>query len=1320
MAGESSPGTLQDPGPHRPLKNNTPRDNSISDAESQPAFLIQLESQSTPACVSQDEKKNQNRLVQSGKPEDKQVLETNESFSFAPQPKHKPNQFSGRQRHLNIDFETFEAPKDEAERVIVDTPPSEPVRSRQRWERTSPKDSRDHHRKIAGSQTGNSSSHIHQGKQSQLITGNGDQNSVQPELEHIGIRAGMPTQYISSGMSPPFGNHSAVGGFSDSQKNSIDCRPSFAMEGRLNDRPFADADASFPGFHRTPAQKSGQSPVIDKGTMLCLNGPRGAVNGMAEPMRASDIRMETIVGVDMPQSHNGNSSERAKHEQQCHTPRYKKQHLKANVFHSHTPVGDLELPQKSTPSTAGKQREHRTPRQQPIQPSRHEEEQESVSRRTLSRHSNVSRHQLSRNHQKRHSQLTQEGLGSKGQADRRDGQPHKQNHVQKSHFRVLQSMINHHNMFLEHATLTEESLRAEIAGQERTVEALKTRMERSYLHHQQEQEHQKTLNAEISSLLQQKKDEVIAIMAQRDGREKELGAEVAKLQALGEVHAAEKSDLRCQLEDTQSKLQKLHDKGRGYKDHLNRAIAEHQELWQQSRNISQKAINDMRKEHQESEEHFRSALEQKQGAQDKLNRIFNDKRATAASKTKSLESALGKLEGDLLAEADKTKGLEEQLSKSRERETFLLRVEDNIRQIFDKLSELHVKSVQAHAVPINVTERQVRLDKITAYVQSAPWAELGDEIRQALNNFQKEIMPQFLQQMKGMATERSTIEDRLQSLEKIVQNQAVLAGTERQKQQDQLLRQISQEKKEIQDLFLTLQPRKNQMTEIFKAVSDVAHKLQELKTSAVPASQNGTTSEAEFRGLQELLLIRDHQVSEIQSKLKLQCENHEVTLRELRERLLQAEEDVRQKSELVKNSQCKTLTEENGIATKAQEKKRELELQLRHSEDSRQNIQQQLSESEAEIKRLKTLRDNSEVITLRKELNDANQRIVNLTLKFRETQTTAVDIGVLDQLAEQLVQLNNMKEDIRQLKISGKTYAMVGKELATMLSIQDASIGDDILAPDSLVIPEPDLPDLQQGTSSETALVQSGKKTVFRRPVEEPYQEVPAPSVAQEKLDRRKAKGHGPHPKPILRQKRMATGSLNTPKEPLVTRHAGHSLYNRPVQSAFMAGPTAISDIRSNLLGDREVQISHLMSHGDWQKITADESQGVQQGTKRSSSLPPSSQRSKRSKTSFHVNNDDSNEGSSVAGEGSIVNSQQMKSSQQTEIDSSQSSQGQSQDNDHTSPHFHQSTHKPGADTSCRGNVGHDKDSQQKQQPAKIQNSTKAVRKESLRSAILA
>ncbi|KAK2033962.1 hypothetical protein LX32DRAFT_660299 [Colletotrichum zoysiae] len=1241
MAGESSPDPLQEPGSNRPLKCNTPSENSISGVGSQQGLLSQLQdSQSTTTCVFQDEKNSQHGLVQSGKSEEDQIHEANQSFSFAPQPKHRPYQFSGRQKHPNIDFETFDAPKGEAERLFVDTTPPESGTPRRYWERTSPENSRDHHRKTAGSQTGNSSSHIRREMEGRSITDDLGLDSVQPELEHAIIRTGMPTQHISGGISPLVETRPAVENDSESRSSTVNHPPGLTVEGRCSGRPFADADASFPGFHLITAQKSGQIPVIKKDTISCLNSPREAVDSITKPVHASHQRMDTMISVKAPQALNDNTFERDKREQQIHTPQYDKQHLKANVTSSPLPASNdgTVLP-------------------------------------------NSSRFDLSDTRKNGNMFLDVHFHGSQMFQDiesrvivRNDT-----DHVQRSHFNVLQSMITHHNRFLEDAKLTEESLKTEIADQELAIEALKTHMQRSDLRHQQEKQHQKTLNAEVTSLLQ-KKDEVIAIMAQREDRERELGAEVAKLRALEEEHAAETSELKSKLEETQAKLDKLKDKGRGYKDHLNKAIAEHQELWQQSRDISQRTIDDMRKEHQESEEHFRSALEEKEAAQDKLNRIFDDKRAvlekelhTAASKTKSLESAMGILEGDLLAEAEKRKGLEEQLSKSIARETFLQRVEGSITEISDRLNEMHVKSVQTDVVPISIVER---LDKITAHVQSAPWADLGDEIRQSLDYFQKEVIPRFLQEVKSTTTERPIIEDRLKSLEKTVQNQVVL----------QLLQQISEEKKENQALFLSLKAKDGLMTELSNAVSEMACRLQELKASVALPCQNGTTLEAEIRVLHERVLSRDHQVSEIQAELKFQREAHEVTLRELRERLHQAEEDVRQKSELLKDSQCKTITEEDECAANAQEEKRELELQLRHSEDSRQNIQQQLSESEAEIKRLKTLEGNSEIPNLRKELEDANQRIVNLTLKLRETQTPAVGAGVLDQLAEQLAQLNNMKEDIRQLKTSGKAYTTVSKELTTMLFKQDAL--DDILAPNSMVVPEPDLPDLQQGdpvnplpifevTSSETTPVQGGKKTVFRRPVEEPYQEVPVPSVAQEKLHRREAKSHGPHPKPILRPQRMKIGPLKSLRDSLVTRHAGHSSYNRPVQGASMTGQIAISDVRSNLVGNRKVQISHLTSHGDWQNMTAHGNQSVQQGTKRGSGLLPSAQRPKRSKTSFPVDDDDNNDGSSVAGEQNIVDSQKIESSQQTDINSNQSSQGGSQDNDHTSRHFHQSTHMP-------------------------------------------
>ncbi|GJC87495.1 hypothetical protein ColLi_10333 [Colletotrichum liriopes] len=837
-------------------------------------------------------------------------------------------------------------------------------------------------------------------------------------------------------------------------------------------------------------------------------------------------------------------------------------------------------------------------------------------------------------------------------------------------------------MFLEDARLTEESLKNEIMAQEREIKGLETRLRTSHLRHQQEKGHRKTLETELD-LLQQKKSELVAITAQRDDRAQELEGEVAKLQNQREQQGLETSRLENKLEETQSKLDKLQDKSRGYKSYLNKAIVEHQKLWQQSKDISQKAIDDMRKEQQKSEEESRLALEEKQAAQEKLNRIFNDRRTViqqeldaTASNTKSLKLAMDKLEGDLRAEADKTRCLEEQLSESRYQESLLLRVEENIKRISDKLDEIHVKSEQANAVPILITER---LDEITAYVQSTPRADFGDEIRQFLKTFQEDTMSQFRQEVKSMTTGRSAMEDRLRSLEKSIQNQTALAQTECKKQQDHLLEQVADKMKEDQGLFQALQSKDGQVMKMTNTVSELTRKLQELEASTVLVSQNATTSKAELQVLQERLLKREHQISEIQTELKLQREAHEETLRELRERLLHAEEDVRQKSELVKDAQCRMATAKSELAAMTQEKQRELELQLRHSESSQQAIQHQLSESEAEVKRLKILIDSSEVLGLQKELNDANQRIINLTIKLREAQMPGTDAGVLDQLAEQLAQLNNMKDEIRELKTSGKTYTTVSKELAKMLLEQDAAKSDDILAPDSLVMPESDLPDLQQGdsvdslinfdfTSSEAAPVQSSKKMVFRIPVEEPDHEVFAPSVVQEKLQRRETRSHGSNPKPILRQKRTAAESSGAHREPLVARHAGHSSYNRPVQGAPRADQAAISDVRSKLVGDRKAQVSDLTVHDDWQKMIAQESQGSLQGIKRSSSIPPFYRRPKRSKTSFPV--DDDNDKSSGAGGGSIIDSQQIESSQQCERGSTQVSQEQSQEKGHTSRHF--------------------------------------------------
>ncbi|TIC95275.1 hypothetical protein CH35J_008070 [Colletotrichum higginsianum] len=564
-------------------------------------------------------------------------------------------------------------------------------------------------------------------------------------------------------------------------------------------------------------------------------------------------------------------------------------------------------------------------------------------------------------------------------------------------------------MFLEDAKLTEANLKCEIAGQEQHIEALGARLESSHLQCQQEQDRRQALESELG-FLQQQKDKLAAIAAKSSDRTQELENEVSRLQAQSEQDNIATIRLENELAETKSKLSKLQEKSRGYKDYLNKAVIEQQKLWQQSKDISQKAIDDMRKENQESEEKLRLALKKNQEVQDDLDQKFNNKRAAlhqelnaAVTSIRSLESAMERLEGDLNAESIRTRDCEDQLRESRHQEMLLMRVEESIERISDKMDRLNVFPEHSNTVPTSITER---LEVIAGYVQSAPRADVGDEIRQALKTFQGEMMSQFLQEVKGMMARQSTIEDKLQSLENSIQHQSTSDQTDR-REQEKPLEQHSHKREKNKGFHQLLQSKEAQVVEMTTTVAELTRELQDIGAYTELASKNAMTSEAALQILQ------------------IQREDRETTLAEPRERLRHAEEYVSQRSELVKDSHSKMATAKDEFAAMAQEKQCELELQLRHSEDSCRILQQQLSESEAEIKRLKALEDGSGELRLQKELDNAQQRITNLTLKLRETQTPAVDAEVLDQLADQLAQLHRMKDEIKQLKTSGKTYTML-------------------------------------------------------------------------------------------------------------------------------------------------------------------------------------------------------------------------------------------------------------------------------------------------------
>ncbi|WYZ37817.1 hypothetical protein EsH8_II_001323 [Colletotrichum jinshuiense] len=307
--------------------------------------------------------------------------------------------------------------------------------------------------------------------------------------------------------------------------------------------------------------------------------------------------------------------------------------------------------------------------------------------------------------------------------------------------------------------------------------------------------------------------------------------------------------------------------------------------------------------------------------------------------------------------------------------------------------------------------------------------------------------------MMPITAGHSTIDKKLQGLEKQFQDQLTIAQTEQKAHQEQLFQQISDKKEENTTLFQTLQSKGIQVSTMTKTISELARKLQEIEPATGPSSQDAMALDAEVQALRERLTNKEAQLSEIQSEFQNKREDFDTTLRELSGKLQGVEEEAHRKSELLKYFEDMASIQKD-LAVMSLEKNRELELKLKRSETFQSELQQQLSKTLEEVSRLKSLEDISGASKLQKELADAQQRIINLTVKLREAQAPANNSEVLDQLAQQLAQVSTLKDDINQLKLSGKTYGTVTRDLAKMLGAKE----DDIMAPDSLV-EEPELPE---------------------------------------------------------------------------------------------------------------------------------------------------------------------------------------------------------------------------------------------------------------------
>ncbi|UQC73666.1 uncharacterized protein CLUP02_00311 [Colletotrichum lupini] len=1171
-------------------------EDSPSSAESQPSLLSQPRiSQPKVKHVIQDDGNEQYHVSQTrghrSNPsyhpeEDTELVGEIDTFVFAPQPKYKPNQFSGHQQRRSINFSALSGRQDAVPQE--DWADSGNVRPTQPQDQPALIDDSSHHYNDVNTHANNMPA----------VISRSDQGRRGTPFERLRAAEVNPEQSSSHGQLPgrSLSDQMTTSSERDSAGISVSRRPSVQAEQEVNGsaiedrsiRPFADADAILPCDQRETLQPTLEQTATNRGIPSQRHSSREENEGEQQQCVGSDRDLEPRLSeISKPVDDNRVMPRQI--------ARVQRQHHETVETRSSTPVGDLEMPQKQTPGSARKSnRQHSSPREQSIRRIRRDQDARDVPQRTKSRLSNTSRRRKHSHRQSQHGKPSQEKANSGLE---------NQQVTAESHYEALESMSAHYNKVLSYSKEVEHKMNSRLLGQKQQIEELETRLQQYQARYQKDCDRRVQSNSELS-LLQHQRDELSQNLAQQGGRLHELERKVADLQAERETQDKEATRLHQELEVTHSKLDKFQEKSRSYKDHLNKAVAEHQQLWQNSRDITENTINSMRKEHQEAEEKFKLAMAEKQAAQDKFNLISKHKQvflqqevAAAASKIRDLTSALDNLEKDFDFEAQRAKILEGKLLDADALKGLLRQIDENVAGVCSEVDNMQARSLEAPAVP-------------------------------------PEVMRRLLEELKSTMTGQS-IEEKLQSLQETLQKQSLSIEAEREHRQEQLMLQLSERKDENSKLAQDLLAKDAEIADMSNCVSELGQKLREARDSAEMASKRASIMEERLRELQQSLSSKDCQVAETQTELQLQRQGHETKIRELQEKLRIAEEGGHLQRQLAEE------TEKN--LAKRSEEDNEAQTLLKSSEESLHQAQQQLAMAGTEVERLKALDSVTRASKLEKELENAHQRVTNLTLKLRDTQVSAANNGQLDQVAEQLAQLQILKEEVKQLRSNGKAYAAVSKDFAKTLERQDATENDDILISDSLVLPEPMLPVLLQQdvydplndfqpSSSDMPLIRASKRTVFRSPVEESEDEMPAPSVEQEKSQRMEVAVQGSKIRSILRPQRTpAAKASKGSNDTMVARHAGHSSYNRPVQSAPKSSQEAILGVKNSLVGNRKANLGDLTNPNEWERLDGPASLSEQRGTKRSSNAQQWSRGSKRSKPCF-TENEDNQETSQAAG----------------------------------------------------------------------------------------
>ncbi|KAF3810220.1 hypothetical protein GCG54_00002675 [Colletotrichum gloeosporioides] len=668
---------------------------------------------------------------------------------------------------------------------------------------------------------------------------------------------------------------------------------------------------------------------------------------------------------------------------------------------------------------------------------------------------------------------------------------------------------------------------------------------------------------------------------------------------------AETSKMRAELESSRIKQSEL-------QEHVIRAEAEIEKEAGRNRKHREEASKQtefelmaLKEEQKVTIDGLKAQLEAKRDAYE------NEKRAL-----KDLQVDFATLKEHMSGAEAKAKGLDNQLTEIKQSNDRFQKIEAIMAKIFTGIENLAEKSDKADVVPPQIVKK---LDEIAGFAQRAS-REDNDGTRKALDAFQEQLTSKIGEKIVNMTKGQNIIQGKMQSLEECLKSQSSHVEAEQKKQQEQQQQQITEKSAENARLAQNLDTKDKQVTELTKAVSEMGQRLQRFE-EALDLVAQGAASETELQAAQESLNTSETRVNQLRAELQSQRAAYESEKTDLGKQLEKAKDDLKKTEDLLKTSAEKAASAEREFNAASDEKQRELEETVKKEQQAHQKLKQKHDELFAEQARLQeesaetSKREKEKLERAEKDLKVAEQRITNLTMKIRETQTTSSTANPNDlthqQLEDQLKMVRECHRLMEEMQPGGKdlfkgksgapepSNSLRDDEQHSHASTEQQHSGAPGNADASNNDEEPELPEvpctdpinwkdiLEISSSSSDGILEEDsqqksvdtleedlqrKRILINSPVEAADTELAAPSVSQERAQRHNSTSQGSQPKSILRPgssytpTAASTNTAESARERALSTHSGHTEYNRPVGSRDTISYAKFSSFKSRKL----------------------------------------------------------------------------------------------------------------------------------------------------------